>query len=73
MTVQMRQVETVLLNKLKSERDEAMTPINVLINYTYRELLTSMDRLKVTGDQVHFKFGTLNSDIFSWNVIKMKA
>lgn len=48
----MRHVETVLLNKLKGEKEEAMTPINVLINYTYRELLTTMDRLKVTEEQV---------------------
>ena len=48
----MRHVETVLLNKLKGERDETMTPINVLINYTYRELLTTMDRVKITEDQV---------------------
>jgi hypothetical protein len=48
----MRHVETVLLNKLKAEREETMTPINILINYTYRELLTSMDRLKVTEEQL---------------------
>jgi hypothetical protein len=54
-SVQMRHVETVLLNKLKAERDETMTPINVLINYTYRELLTSMDRLRVTEEQVKQK------------------
>jgi hypothetical protein len=54
-SVQMRHVETVLLNKLKAERDETMTPINVLINYTYRELLISMDRLRVTEEQVKRK------------------
>ncbi|KAI6195162.1 hypothetical protein M3Y96_01201600 [Aphelenchoides besseyi] len=51
-SVQMRHVETVLLNKLKAEREETMTPINVLINYTYRELLTLMDRQKATEDQL---------------------
>ncbi|CAD5211463.1 unnamed protein product [Bursaphelenchus xylophilus] len=45
-SIQMRHVETMLLNKLKAERDESMVSINVLVNYTYRELLTGMDRLK---------------------------
>ncbi|KAI6218406.1 hypothetical protein M3Y99_01712500 [Aphelenchoides fujianensis] len=51
-SVQMRHVETILLNKLKAEREESMTPVNVLINYSYRELLTLMDRLKPTGDHL---------------------
>lgn len=51
-SIQMRQVETILLNKMKAERDENMTSINVLINYSYQELLTSMDKLKATEDQL---------------------
>ncbi|KAI6240402.1 Protein PTHB1 [Aphelenchoides fujianensis] len=51
-SVQMRHVETILLNKLKAEREESMTPVNVLINYSYRELLTLMDRLKATEDHL---------------------
>lgn len=48
----MRHVETMLLNKLKAERDESMTPINVLVNYTYREMLTAMDLLRVKEAEV---------------------
>ncbi|CAD5207256.1 unnamed protein product [Bursaphelenchus okinawaensis] len=51
-SIQMRHVETMLLNKLKVDRDESMASINVLVNYTYRELLTGLDQLKNTEKEV---------------------
>lgn len=48
----MRQVETVLLTKLKSDREELMPHVNALVNYSYRELLLALDRLVVIESQM---------------------
>lgn len=44
-SIQMRQTETLLLNKLKSDRENFDSHITQLINYTYRELMIGLDKL----------------------------
>ncbi|KAI1704609.1 protein pthb1 like protein [Ditylenchus destructor] len=45
LSIQMRHVETVLLGKLRSDREPFTTGINALINYTYKEIMTGLDKL----------------------------
>lgn len=45
LSIQMRHIEMILLQKLKSEHELPASHINVLINHTYRELLMGFDRL----------------------------
>lgn len=47
----MRHVEMVLLQKLKNEHEPPASHINVLVNYTYRELLIAFDRLQILDDK----------------------
>ena len=51
LSIQMRHVEMVLLQKMKNEHEPPASHINVLVNHTYRELLLGFDRLQVLEDK----------------------
>ena len=51
-SVQMRHVETIFLSKLKTSDDEPLTHINVLMNYTYGELVAAFERLMDLSAQI---------------------
>uniref|UniRef100_A0A7E4VZD8 Protein PTHB1 n=1 Tax=Panagrellus redivivus TaxID=6233 RepID=A0A7E4VZD8_PANRE len=53
LTIMMRHVEMVLLQKLKSEFDQPPQHVNFLVNHTYRELLMSLDRLIALDNRVN--------------------
>lgn len=51
-SIQMRHTETLLLNKLKSDRENFDSHITQLINYTYRELMIALDILSDLNDKI---------------------
>uniref|UniRef100_A0A915ED19 Protein PTHB1 n=1 Tax=Ditylenchus dipsaci TaxID=166011 RepID=A0A915ED19_9BILA len=55
LSIQMRQVESLLLNKLKSDREPFTSYTNALINYTYQELMTGLDGLMGLESQLEEK------------------
>uniref|UniRef100_A0AC34FI07 PTHB1 N-terminal domain-containing protein n=1 Tax=Panagrolaimus sp. ES5 TaxID=591445 RepID=A0AC34FI07_9BILA len=52
LTIQMRHVEMVLLQKLKSENETPPSHVNVLVNFTYRDLLMAFDRMQALEEKV---------------------
>lgn len=51
----MRHSETVLLSKLKSDREPFTSHVSALINYTYSEMMSALDELSQLEIQLNEK------------------